>query len=601
MKKSHSLSLLVLAVAHALSMTAHAAETRGERVVVTAKGLSETVDASRANVVVIDRAAIEARQTPDVLELLRLEAGVEFSRTGGRGSLTTLFLRGGNSNQALVLIDGVRVSSANTGFFDLSQLPVDLIERVEIVYGPRAAYWGSDAIGGVIQFFLRQPKSGLVGIRAGSKDQLDVFGAYTARGERGSLGFTIGQQNSGGFSASNPNGFGFDPDDDSYENNHVTFHASTGFAEQTLSFHGMSTESWVEFDQGESDFDHRNAAVTLEGAWTDRWSHRLSVGHADDDVVTPAYFSRFDSARETLDWQNRYVLSETAGQLSFGVHAKRERGGEGETFAGSSVYREDRDSHAVHLGWSGDFGAHGFELAGRLDDHDFFGSEETFQAAWTWQVADAWRVLTQFGEGYRSPTLSEQFSPGFGGLFAGNPLLEPELSRAVEVGIDWTIIDGHALKLNLYRNRVTNLIAFQGDDFQAINVARARIEGAEFGYRGAIGDWTLAGNVTIQNPENRDTNADLLRRAPRRLNFVADYRIGSDWLVGAETVLVDRRNEFGSELPGYGLLNLSTRWQIGDKLAISGRVENLLDQNYELARGFNTPGTTVTVGIVWGE
>lgn len=590
-----------LAAALSLALHAHAApnEKRGEQVVVSATGLPETVDATRATVVVIDRARIDARQASDVLELLRLEAGVEFSRTGGRGSLTTLFLRGGNSNHALVLIDGVRVSSANTGFYDFSQLPTDLIDRIEIVYGPRAAYWGADALGGVVQFFLRKPEQGLVGLRVGSKDQRDAFAAYSLRGERGLLSVSAGRQHSGGFSASNPNGFGFDPDDDAFNNTHVSLAAETEIFGQTLALNGLSSEADVEFDQGRSDFSNLSTALSLEGAWSERWSHRLSIGHNKDEVDTKAYFSRYESSRETLDWNHRYTIND-GNDLTYGVNWMQERGGEIETFGDSEVYRERRHHQGAHLGWMGDVGAHSFELTGRFDDNSRFGNAETVQAAWAWQIDPAWQLRAQYGEGFRSPTLSEQFSPGFGGLFAGNPDLNPEQSKAVELALRWQIDANQDLSLNLYQNRIDDLIAFQGENFQAVNIARARIEGAELRYHLQQGAWTWAGNITVQNPENRDTGADLLRRAPRKLNLTADYAVNDRLSLGAEGELVSQRAEFGGDLPGFGLIHLSAGYALRDDLWLRARVENLLDRNYELARGFNTPGTTVTLSLVFG-
>lgn len=591
---------LALAMGLALNAQAEPNEARGEQVVVTATGLAETVDATRATVVVIDRARIDARQTADVLELLRLEAGVEFSRTGGRGGLTTLFLRGGNSNHALILIDGVRVSSANTGFYDFSQLPTDLIDRVEIVYGPRAAYWGSDAIGGVVQFFLRQPEQGLVGLRVGSKDQRDAFAAYALRGERGSVSVSAGRQHSGGFSSQNPNGFDFDPDEDAFNNTHVTLAAQTEVLGQTLAFNGLSSEADVEFDRGRSDFSNLSTAVSLQGDWSERWSHRLAVGHNHDEVKTPAFFSRYESSRETLDWNHRYRLDD-ANALAFGVNWMQERGGEVETFGGSDVYREHRHHQAAHVGWLGDFAAHSFELTGRVDDNSRFGQAETVQAAWAWQIDADWQLRAQYGEGFRSPTLSEQFSPGFGGLFAGNPDLNPEQSKALELSVRWQLTANQDLGLNFYQNRIDDLIAFQGENFQAINIARARVEGAELRYHLNQGAWQWAGNITLQNPENRDTGADLLRRAPRKANLTVDYAINDRWQVGAEGELVSQRAEFGGDLPGFGLIHLSAGYGLRDNLWLRARVENLLDRNYELARGFNTPGTTVSLSLVFGR
>jgi vitamin B12 transporter len=126
-------------------------------IVVTAVRHAQTVDDTLASVTAIDRNDIDKSPAVDLLDLLGQQAGVDISRTGGAGQSSTIFLRGTNSNQTLVLIDGVRVASATQGVFDFAHLPLDQIERIEIVRGPRAAFWGSDAIGGVIQIFTRKP------------------------------------------------------------------------------------------------------------------------------------------------------------------------------------------------------------------------------------------------------------------------------------------------------------------------------------------------------------------------------------------------------------------------------------------------------------
>ncbi|MEO7917017.1 MAG: TonB-dependent receptor plug domain-containing protein, partial [Dokdonella sp.] len=142
-------SPLSLAIAASLALPAVASELpRQPDVVVTASRIEQTIDSTLADISVIDRNVIDASAARDVSDLLRLEAGVDIARTGGAGSQTTVFLRGTNNNHVLVLIDGVRVASLNTGAYAFEQLPLDLIERIEIVRGPRASFWGSDAIGG---------------------------------------------------------------------------------------------------------------------------------------------------------------------------------------------------------------------------------------------------------------------------------------------------------------------------------------------------------------------------------------------------------------------------------------------------------------------
>src|SRR5689334_20055131 len=160
---------LALSLALALAHTARAEDAAHQpEIIVTATRVAQTVDATLAGVSIIEREQIDASGAPDLLELLRLQPGVELARTGGSGQQTSVFLRGSNPNHVLVLVDGVRVASANTGAFAWEQLPLDAVERVEIVRGPRASYWGSDAIGGVIQIFTRKLTGPRLSARYGS-------------------------------------------------------------------------------------------------------------------------------------------------------------------------------------------------------------------------------------------------------------------------------------------------------------------------------------------------------------------------------------------------------------------------------------------------
>ena len=168
-----------------------------DTVVVTATRSPKPIATGLASTTVLERADIERAQAPDLIDLLARQAGIDVSRTGGPGSASTLFLRGGNSNHALVLIDGVRVNSVQQGLFDVGPLPLDRIERIEIVRGPRAALWGSDAIGGVIQIFTRDPGQTGAQLRVGQFDRREAAAQWGLAGERGSLGVGGGVQRRG--------------------------------------------------------------------------------------------------------------------------------------------------------------------------------------------------------------------------------------------------------------------------------------------------------------------------------------------------------------------------------------------------------------------
>ncbi|HVT31315.1 MAG TPA: TonB-dependent receptor plug domain-containing protein, partial [Rhodanobacteraceae bacterium] len=197
------LSVSVLALAAASAACADEVQTQ-PTVQVTASRVPETVESTLADVSVITREDIDASGARDVLDLLRLQAGVDIYRAGGAGQQTSLYLRGTNSNHVLVLIDGVRAASLNTGAYAFEWLPLDAVERIEIVRGPRASWWGSDAIGGVIQIFTRKLDGPRIAAGYGTYD--DAAGAIGIGRWEGQNGYSVqvGARHVGGFSATNP-------------------------------------------------------------------------------------------------------------------------------------------------------------------------------------------------------------------------------------------------------------------------------------------------------------------------------------------------------------------------------------------------------------
>lgn len=568
-----------------------------DAVTVTASRRPQAVSDVLADVSVIERADIDASQAPDILELLRSQAGIDLARTGGSGQQTSLFLRGTNSNHVLFLVDGVRVASSNTGAAAFEHLPLDQIERIEIVRGPRASYYGSDAIGGVIAITTRE-RSGASGLlRVGTDGRVAGAAAYGAAGEDSAFSVQVGGEEYDGFSATLPEGFGYDPDDDGYSHRNLGVRARHQFGSQRVSFSGLATEQDVEFDEGVTDVRQHAIALNVEGALGENWSHRLTLGGARDDLDTPAYFALFSTRRENLDWV--HDLNVAGDQhLVFGVNLQDERGRNVDSFSGDTVYSADLRHHAGFVGWQGAHDDFDHELALRYDDHETFGGEATGRAALGWNF-DGGRVYASWGQGFRAPNLNELYSPGFGGLFAGNPELDPERSHSLELGYDQRFGDVE-VGANVYRTRIRDLIAFQGGEiFQAINIARAEVDGLELTVDRQFDAWRIGANATFQDARNADTGSELLRRPDQKFNVEVGYRFANGINVAGEAGYSSERQDFDGTLDAYTLVALRADWSFADHWNLGARLGNALDEEYSLASGFATPPREFIVTLRW--
>jgi len=606
--RSAALATAIAASLFSLSHPVLAADASGgaapadlDNVVVTANRYAVPADAVLASVTVLDRAAIEASQARDLIDLLGRQAGIDIARTGGPGQASTVFLRGGNSGHALVLVDGIRVNAATSGILDFAHLPLAQVERIEIVRGPRAALWGSDAIGGVIQVFTRDPSKAFFEAHAGSYVRSGLSGGGgIARGES-SIGVGAGVESLRGFSATTPGTYGYDPDPDGYDNRNLSLRAHTAIGSQALEASGLFTDADVDFDQGRTAALNRVFGVRLSGPLAGaRWSHALVLGHSSEDLKTPAYDSRFGSARDSVDWIHSIAL-DPRNDLNVGLNWSRETGYSDE---GPRGFDQARRNAALFASWRGRFGAHLLELSTRRDDNSQFAGATTANAGWGWQFAPAWRLRVSWGQGFHAPNFNELYYPGFSGLFKGNPTLRPERSTSSELGLEWRASPSASLGVSLYRTRVRDLIAFEGTDYSATNIGRAAVDGAELDGHYALGALTLAANATWQHARDLDTGAALLRRAPRKANVSADWRFGNDAVLGVDLTAVSARPDFGYPLPldlaGYGRVDLRASAPLAGGWQLEARLENLGDRDYRLVDGYATAGRSGTLALRWG-
>lgn len=594
MSSSPRITLLSAAVLAAVSLHAAAADDAPswlDRVQVTGNRIEQPADRALQSVTVLTREDIEASRAADVSDLLAQQAGVDIVRTGGSGSQNSLFLRGGNANHTLVLVDGVRVNSASQGIFDLAHLPLALVERIEIVRGPRAAVWGSDAIAGVVQIFTRAPDGAHTELRAGSYGRAGFDAGFGA----GGFGISAGYDRLDGFSATNPgNVWSYDPDRDGYRNRHVALRGETALGGQTLSFTGIATRGEIEFDQGRTQADNHSWSAGLAGPLGADWTHELHLGQAYEKLDTPAYGSVIGSRRDSLDWTHT-VDGIGSGTLAFGLNAAREQayslGWDGPEF------RESRRNTGVFAVWNGRWQAQQFELATRWDDNSQFGLHHTASAGWAWQWDGGRRLRASWGQGFRAPNFNELYYPGFFGLYAGNPDLRPERSRSAELGYESPLGGNSQLRLSAYRSRVSDLISFAGVNSQAINIAQARITGAEAELAGGSGAWQWRAQGTWTQAVDGNTGDPLLRRPKLKGLLAGGYRFAGGGDLGLELSGYGKRADIGTRLPGFARLDLTGAWPLSPAWRLEARLENLFDRDYELLDGYNTPGRSLLLRL----
>ena len=582
-------TLKYLSLALALASSARAADSL-DPLLVTATRASIPLSQALSASTILTRSDIERVQAVDALELLRRVAGIDLARSGGPGAQTSLFMRGTNSNHVLVLIDGVRVASATSGGYSFEFLPVESIERIEIVRGPRASVWGSDAIGGVIQFFTRRDPGLNAGIALGSQSDRQARVAFGARGDRGGYRVGISSRHTDGISAQNANGFAFDPDNDGLERSGISLSGDYALsAAHRLDAFALANNANVEFDQGRSRTEQRTLGASATSEFSQTWSQEVQIGYVQDELTTPVFQSEFATKRtnaalkQTLQWGNQAIL--------LGVDWQRETGRD--LSAGSAVFDRSRRNLGLFAVWQGRFERQSLDLSARRDDSSQFGGASTGSIAWGVELAQDARLYVSAGQGFRAPNFNELYSPGFGGTFRGNPFLDPERSLSYEIGFKRA-----GLRISGFSNHIDDLIAFQGGQtFDAVNVREARIQGVELEYRFDHPALNGAVNATFQGPKDLSAKRNLLRRPEQKFSLSLDRPLGARLSIGADVFISGPRDDFAASLPGYGVLDLRARLTFNPTWAAQLRLANALDRDYELARGFNTEQRSVLLEL----
>ena len=567
-------------------------------VIVTAQRVAQPLTDVLADVTYIDREQVRNSGAVSVADLLQRQPGLEISRSGGPGSPTSVFTRGAGSEFTAVYIDGVRVDNqAGSGGAPWEAIALDQIDHIEILRGPAAAVYGSDAVAGVIQIFTRKgegPFTPYVGVGAGTHHTGQVKAGFS--GKTGAVDYSLGAERD--TSRGYPIMPAIEPRPQGYRQNAASGRLGLQInPTQRLDLSGTYTDIESQFVSPFPPIDNNasNRLNTLGATWTADWTKayttRLMVSQSNQRYaqVPSVYMSK--TQLRNYSFQNEWRVDHQT------ITATLERR---EDQLASDPIDRGRFQNGIALGYGVHAGPHSLQLNARYDRDSQFGGDATGSAAYGYSFAPGWRATASVGTAFRVPTLYQRFSQ------YGDASLTPQKSRNVELGLRWAQ-KGNSFSATVYRNDIRNLINFAaggscGQFFGCFqNTGTARLQGVTLAATHRFGDVNVGGSFDWMQPTDRATGNLLARRAQRMLKLNADTRVAA-WKLGAELQLVSHRWDDAANtvrLNGYGVVNLYASTTVARDWDVLVRIDNLTNRNYQLAQGYDTAGRTIFASLRW--
>lgn len=585
-------------------------------VTVTGSGLPRTLGSEIAATSVLTRGDIERSGARDAVSVLNLLGTALVEQQGGPGTAAVVRIRGADSRDTLVLVDGVPLTDVTSGQASLSQIPAELIERVEVVRGNLSALYGANATGGVIQIFTRRGSSGgiapHVGAGAGSRGTRAFDASVSAGSEslRGRVG--VGSERTDGFSAANPAvATTANPDADGNRRQHAT----VAIDAQLAPGHRVGLD--LRYIDGRAEYDststfsaptdtHEQHLVqsgstlrgehTLHPEWTLAWRWAQADERRTDSSVTAFGASSFGNVLH-----NRNAAADLIGTLSAGLKLQAGIEHSSQSTENATYTRQSRDTNTLRLGSTYDAAWGSVQANVRHDQTSDFGAATTGLLGGRLVLGQGLSAIGSLSTSYTPPTLDFLFydcSPF--GFVCSNPNLRPEKGRNLEAGLQWedaTTVARATLFAARYRDKIAN-----DANFIPQNLNRTKNSGLELSVRSHLASWSLLAEATLQNPVDADTGERLLRRARQQFAVHAAYDAEA-WGAGAGARYVGDRpdNLNGTDVrsPSYTVVDASARWTLAPAWSLQATLENLFDRHYEPTYGYNGRPRGVFVGVSW--
>jgi vitamin B12 transporter len=589
-------------------------------VVVTATRLETPAKEIASSVTVITRERLEQSKKATIIEALQEVLGVSIVQNGPPGAAASVFLRGANSEHTLILMDGVELNDpiSPSRSFDLAHLTLDNIERIEILRGPQSTLYGSDALGGVVHIITKKgqgkPNFSLSSV-AGSYGTIITSGGINGSTERMHYSLGTSYFRSDGFSAASANYEG-NEEKDGYRN--LSLWGRLGFRlfdnlDVDLILRTLNTQTDIDNVGGAQGDDPNNVqdynALFIKTQirnlmFNNRWELKLGLSLVDYDRQ---HENPTDEAH-LLDSENGFF------NFTLGIDYQQEQGESEYNSDGiwgpfSSIF-PSRRAHVTgfYLQDQIRLADRFFATLGlRLDDHSQFGSSVTYRLAPAFFIeATQTKFRATYGTAFKSPSLYQLYAPGTFLGPIGNTELNPEKSIGWDIGVEQQLLDGKVLlAVTYFYNDYKDLINF--DFLQGyINIGKAESKGAEILIQARpFDDMSFNATYTRTEAKDKDTDANLLRRPKQKFSANLNYNFQKKANINLTFIRIGEQDDMDFSawpstrltLPGYSLLNAAVSFNFTSSFQIFCRLDNILNKEYEMIKGYGTPGFSVYGGV----
>ena len=595
-------------------------------------------DQTASSVTVLTEKEFTERNATYVSDVLKTVPSLAVSASGGRGTLTNVFLRGADANHTAVIIDGVKVNPVSGYGFDFGGLALSNIDRIEVLRGEQSALWGSDAMGGVIYITtkkgLEKGKTFNVDYDFGTGSNRTVDGSLTLSGSNNGFYYALhgDSRHTKGISALSKQRFNYTAQDGTA--------VSTGGSSERDKFHRDNASLRLGYDDNQKGFDfltsHSSQTANFDNSATDEkghytrtrdtlfklsgflgnddelLKHKVGVSHIKTDSDTVGYTSAYDAKKLNANYQLD-VNFDREGTLTQGLSFLTDYQ---KTDFNSSYFNNAGNKKLVEKSLAAEYrllhdADHSLNISGRYTD------SSEYENSWTGRISGAYRLHNNvkahasLGSAIQNPTITEYY--GYNARYIGNPGLQPEKSFGGDVGFLFETDDNrHSLDVTYFARNVKNAISSEVINFttytsRAVNLeGKSKVKGVEIAYNSKITD-ALSAYANYTYTQTRDSKGAELARRPKHLaNAGLAYQIteklGADMNVSytgkrMDTYYSPTYSTHKVKLPSYTLANLGVNYKVADGLTIYANLNNVFNKKYENVLGYGQDGRHVYVGL----